>query len=387
MARIVVAAFTLILVCCFWQHSLAVNNGLALTPQMGFNTWNHFGCGIDEQLIRNTADAMVSSGLAAAGYVYVNLDDCWQINRTADGTILEDKTKFPSGMKALADYVHSKGLKFGLYSDAGYLTCQRRPGSLGYEHQDAATYASWGVDYLKYDNCANDGTSPKVRYPKMRDALNATGRPIFFSMCEWGNEDPATWAPAVGNSWRTTGDISDQWDDMMEKVKENQPLAKYAGPGGWNDPDMLEVGNGGMTANEYTAHFTMWCLMKAPLLVGCDVTNMDNTTQFILTNSEVIAWNQDPLGVQGDLVSGNPTALTQVWAVPLQNNNIGVVLLNKDVSTQNITATWKDIGLNDGTKMKVRDVWQHSDLGVQSTQVQAPVLSHSVVAYLLSPAQ
>ena len=182
--------------------SLALDNGVGLTPPMGWNSWNHFGCNITESLIRKTADALVTTGLAAKGYVYVNLDDCWQTSRDDQGRIVADPVAFPSGIKALADYIHSLGLKFGLYSDAGLLTCAGRPGSLGHEDIDAQTYADWGVDYLKYDNCHTDGTSPKVRYPPMRDALNKTGRPIFFSMCEWGYEDPATWAPAVGNSWR-----------------------------------------------------------------------------------------------------------------------------------------------------------------------------------------
>ena len=190
---------------------LGLNNGLGRTPQMGWNSWNHFGCDVSDKLIRETADAIVTNGLNKHGYMYVNIDDCWAKNRSADGTIQPDPNSFPD-MKGLADYIHGKGLKFGLYSDAGTETCAKRPGSLNYETQDANTYASWGVDYLKYDNCNSDGSKPEVRYPVMRDALNKTGRPIFYSMCEWGVGNPATWAPEVGNSWRTTGDISDKWD-------------------------------------------------------------------------------------------------------------------------------------------------------------------------------
>ena len=225
----------------------ALDNGLGLTPQMGWNSWNKFACNINEQLIKDTIDALVSTGLAGVGYKYVNLDDCWQYNRTADGKIVVDP-RFPNGIKPLADYAHSKGLLFGLYSDAGYKTCQGRPGSLGYEEIDAKTYAEWGVDYLKYDNCYNDGTKPEVRYPPMRDALNKSGRRIFYSMCEWGIDSPAKWAKTVGNSWRTTIDISDSWARMCNIIDLNDLCADYAAPGGWNDPDMLEVGNGGMPA-------------------------------------------------------------------------------------------------------------------------------------------
>eukprot|EP00727_Mastigamoeba_balamuthi_P008469 m51a1_g4244 putative alpha galactosidase (516) ;mRNA; r:186781-188844 len=282
--------------------AVALDNGLGRTPQMGWNSWNHYGCGISEELIVRTIDQMVSSGLAEAGYRYVNLDDCWQDHRDDRGVIVADETRFPRGMQYLADYAHSRGLLFGLYSDAGLLTCCRRPGSLGHETTDAATYASWHVDYLKYDNCYPDDSKPQARYPRMRDALNRTGRPIFFSMCEWGVDDPATWASPVGNSWRTTNDITDSWASMTSILDQNDKWSTYAGPGGWNDPDMLEVGNGRMTDAEYRAHFSLWALAKAPLVVGCDVGAMSPATLETLTNAEVIAVNQDPLGVQGRLV-------------------------------------------------------------------------------------
>jgi len=283
--------------------SAALNNGLARTPQMGWNSWNHYGCGIDEELIKSQAIAMNESGLSKLGYQFINMDDCWQTSRASNGTIQVNPEDFPSGIAALADFVHSLGLKFGLYSDAGTNTCQGRPGSLGFEKIDADTYASWGIDYLKYDNCNNEGISPLVRYPPMRDALNATGRYIFFSMCEWGQDDPATWAPLVGNSWRTTGDISDNWNSVMSNLDQNNLVWQYAAPGGWNDPDMLEVGNGGLSFEEEKAHFSLWALVKAPLIIGCDMTNMDNDTFYILSNEEVIAVSQDPLGVQGHMLS------------------------------------------------------------------------------------
>ena len=280
-------------------YTLCLDNGLGKTPQMGWNSWNKFGCNINENLIRDTIDSLVDSGLAKAGYNYINLDDCWQSSRDSNGRIVPDPNTFPNGIKPLADYAHSKGLLFGLYSDAGYFTCAGRPGSLGYEEIDAQTYAEWGVDYLKYDNCNTDGTKPEVRYPVMRDALLKQSRPIFYSMCEWGVDDPATWAKDVGNSWRTTGDIMNNWNSMINIIDENDKWYQYAGPGGWNDPDMLEVGNGGMTFEEEKIHFGLWCLSKAPLLIGCDITKMSQQTFDILTNPEVIAINQDPLGIQG----------------------------------------------------------------------------------------
>ncbi|CAF3629765.1 unnamed protein product [Rotaria sp. Silwood1] len=285
-------------------------------PFMGWNSWNHFHCNINEKLLQQTADAIVAAGLAAVGYEYINMDDCWQVSRDAQDVIQADPQAFPSGIPALADYVHSRKLKFGLYSDAGFKTCDGRPGSLHYEIIDAKTYASWGVDYLKYDNCNNDGTIPEVRYPVMRDALNASGRPIFYSMCEWGVDTPALWAANVGNSWRTTNDIEDSWNSMLNNIDLNNEFADKAGPGGWNDPDMLEVGNGDMTDTEYVTHFSLWAISKAPLLIGCDVNKMSNTTLSILTNSEVIAVNQDPLGVQGKKVAfqstQSPTASSDV---------------------------------------------------------------------------
>ncbi len=268
-----------------------LDNGLGLTPQMGWNTWNKFQCNINEQLIRDSIDALNSSGLIEIGYKYINLDDCWQSSRDENGIIVPDPKAFPSGIKPLVDYAHSKGLLFGLYSDAGIKTCAGRPGSLGYEEKDAQTYAEWGVDYLKYDNCFNNNEKSIDRYPKMTDALNKTGRPIFYSICQWGEEEVATWAKKYGNSWRTTGDISDNWNSMLRIIDLNDKWYNYSGKGGWNDPDMLEVGNGGMTWTEYKTHFSLWAISKAPLIIGCDITKMSNETKEILTNKEVIAIN------------------------------------------------------------------------------------------------
>ena len=277
----------------------SLNNGLAKTPQMGWNSWNKFGCNITEKLIRDTIDALNSSGLIEAGYNYINIDDCWQSARNENGTIIPDPITFPNGIKPLVDYAHSKGLKFGIYSDAGVYTCEKRPGSLGFEEIDAKTYAEWGVDYLKYDNCYNRNINAKERYIIMRDALKKTGRNIFYSLCNWGYEEVTKWGKDVGNSWRTTKDIKDTWKSMIKIIDINNRWYKYAGPGGWNDPDMLEVGNGGMNIEEYKVHFGLWAISKAPLLIGCDVINMKQEIKDILTNPEVIAINQDILGEQG----------------------------------------------------------------------------------------
>ncbi|RQP03203.1 hypothetical protein POPTR_018G152200v4 [Populus trichocarpa] len=312
-------------------------------------------------------------------------DDCWaELNRDSEGNLVPKASTFPSGIKALADYIHGKGLKLGIYSDAGSQTCSgTMPGSLGHEEQDAKTFASWGVDYLKYDNCNNDGTSPKERYPVMSKALLNSGRPIFFSLCEWGQEDPATWASNVGNSWRTTGDISDNWDSMTSRADQNDQWASYAAPGGWNDPDMLEVGNGGMTTEEYRSHFSIWALAKAPLLIGCDVRTMSDETIEILSNREVIAVNQDKLGVQGKKVKNNGDL--EVWAGPLSNNKIAVVLWNRGSSRATVTAYWSDIGLDPTTTVNARDLWAHSNQPSVKGQISADLDSHACKMYVLTP--
>nr|AMN14860.1 putative alpha-galactosidase 2 [Nepenthes mirabilis] len=367
---------------------LQLHNGLAQTPQMGWNSWNFFACNINETVIKETADALVSTGLADLGYVHVNIDDCWSnASRNSKGELVPDPKTFPSGIKALADYVHDKGLKLGIYSDAGVFTCEVRPGSLFYENIDAELFASWGVDYLKYDNCYNLGIKPEDRYPPMRDALNATKRRIFYSICEWGVDDPALWAGQVGNSWRTTDDINDSWVSMTAIADINDKWAAYAGPGGWNDPDMLEVGNGGMTFEEYRAHFSIWALMKAPLLIGCDVRNISSETMEILSNKEIIAVNQDPLGVQGRkvYVSG-PDGCQQIWAGPLSGNRIAVALWNRCSTATTITASLEVLGLQSSIGVSIRDLWQGKEItrdAVASFGVR--VDSHDCAMYIFTP--
>ena len=275
-----------------------LNNGLGLTPQMGWSSWNKFACNISEQIIIEIIDALNTSGLQQAGYNYMNIDDCWQIGRHENGTIKVDMDKFPHGIKYLVDYAHSKGLKFGIYSDGGEMTCERRPGSLGYEFNDAKTYAEWEVDYLKYDNCYNKNIPSITRYKKMGEALKSTGRKIFYSLCNWGFEDVTKWGKYVGNSWRTTKDIKDNWKSMIRIIDLNNRYYQIAAPGGWNDPDMLEVGNGGMTIEEYKVHFGLWAISKAPLIIGCDIRNMTQEIKDILMNKEIIEINKDPLAIQ-----------------------------------------------------------------------------------------
>ncbi|PYO92952.1 MAG: alpha-galactosidase [Gemmatimonadetes bacterium] len=343
---------------------------------MGWNSWNHFGCDVSAQLIRETADAITASGMRDAGYQYVVIDDCWQVARDRSGRIVADSTRFPGGIKPLADYVHSKGLKFGIYTDAGRRTCQGRPGTYGSEELDARTYAEWGVDYVKEDWCNAQGLDAPAQYAKFRDALAKSGRAIVFSICEWGSNQPWKWGPRTGNLWRTTGDIEDSWASMISRVDLNAQYALAEGPGGWNDPDMLEIGNGGMTEDEYRAHFSLWAVMAAPLLAGNDVRTMSAATRDILTNKEVIAVDQDSLGIQGMIVE-LPGPDLQVWAKPLADSSRAVVLLNRSALQTVITVPWWSLRLK-GTA-KVRNVWTHTDVGSFDRQFSATVPAHGAV--------
>jgi alpha-galactosidase len=334
---------------------------VALTPPMGWNSWNHFGCDVSEALIRETADAIVSSGMLDAGYKYVVIDDCWQVSRDRSGAIVADPQRFPHGIKALADYVHSKGLKFGIYSDAGTKTCQGRPGTLGFEERDAQTYAGWGVDYVKEDWCNADRLDARTQYTKFRRALDRTGRPIVLSICEWGVNQPWDWAPSVGNLWRTTDDISDNWASMLSNLDQSAQHSAVARPGAWNDPDMLEIGNGGMTADEYRAHMSLWAMQAAPLIAGNDLRTMSAETKSILTNAEVIAVDQDSLGAQGTLVSSGPPE-RQVWSKPLRDGSRAVVLLNRASSSDSISLSFRRAGIHTDSA-SVRDLWRHANLG------------------------
>lgn len=352
------------------------DNGLARTPPMGWNSWNHFGCDVSAQLIKETADAMVSSGMKDAGYRYVVIDDCWEVARDAQGRLVADSARFPGGIKPVADYVHGKGLKFGIYTDAGRRTCQGRPGTYEHEDIDAKTFAEWGVDYVKEDWCNAEGLDAPTQYARFRDALLKSGRPIVLSICEWGSNQPWEWAPKTGNLWRTTGDISDRWNSVMSLLDLSSQHASVAGPGAWNDPDMLEVGNGHMSNEEYRAHFSLWALMAAPLMAGNDLRQMDQRTKDILTNPEVIAVDQDSLGVQGTLVQEYPPE-RQVWAKRLKDGSIAIVLLNRAEVATEITASFRRAGLG-AAKASVRDLWAHTDLGVFSDSYKTTVPAHGV---------
>jgi len=367
------------------------SDALAPTPPMGWNSWNKFACDVSEQLIRETADALVATGMKDAGYTTVVIDDCWQVARDSVGTIVVDPERFPSGMKALADYVHARGLRFGLYSDAGTKTCQGRPGSRGYEYQDARTYAAWGVDYLKYDWCAHGTQNAEASYRLMRDALDASGRLITFSICEWGTNKPWLWARGVGHLWRTTGDIQDCWDcrrdwggmGWVHILDLQVGLESYAGPGHWNDPDMLEVGNGGMTTEEYRAHFSMWAILAAPLMAGNDLRTMTPEIRDILTNREVIAVDQDPLGRQGRKVRDDGGV--EVWSKELADGSRAVALLNRDTAAAAVTVAWPEIGYTAGLEARVRDLWARRDLGRMRERYTAAVPGHAAVMVRITP--
>ena len=384
-----------------WEH-------LADTPQMGWSTWNKFQGNISEEIIKGIADAMVESGLRDAGYTYINIDDCWHGKRDDNGFIQADYVKFPNGMKAVADYVHSKGLKLGIYSDAGTGTCAGEPGSLGHEYQDAVQYARWGVDYLKYDWCNTTNINHQGAYQLISDALRAAGRPIFLSMCEWGNSRPWKWAKEVGHSWRTTPDIWCAFDSLrvfeagysqfgvMQCIQFNDTLRQYAGKGHWNDPDMLEVGNG-MSENEDRAHFTMWCMMASPLILGNDLRQMSEATRNILMNKEMIAIDQDTLGIQG-LHYCDRDGL-QFWFKPLAGGDWAFTILNPtkhdiplSLNVQEFNLTDKAVsGLSiafDTNIYNVYNLWTHKMEGKTNKKNKVDrkltIKSHDVISYRLS---
>ncbi|HKJ44878.1 MAG TPA: glycoside hydrolase family 27 protein [Balneolales bacterium] len=360
-----------------------LQNGLAKTPPMGWNSWNAFHTHIDEQQIKDVADAMATNGLKDAGYKYLIIDDAWlDMQRNKKGQLIGDPKRFPDGIKALADYIHSKGLKFGIYESAGTKTCAGYPGSLHHEKEDAQTFAKWGVDYLKLDNCYNQGVSYIKRYAGMERDLIATGRPIVFSICEWGRKDPYQWAPKIGNMWRTTGDIQDNWHSVMIILDQQVGLYKYAGPGHWNDPDMLEVGNGGMTTTEYKAHFSLWSILAAPLIAGNDLRHMSDATKSILENKDVIAVDQDPKGVQGHKVLDHGDQ--EVWVKPLADGSEAVLLLNRGSEGAFMTVTAEKAGLKKAVYYKMKDLWSKRTKRTDDL-IRAYVRSHGVAMFRVWP--
>ena len=385
-----------------WEAPARKSAGLAETPPMGWNSWNTFGCKVDERLIRQMADAMVASGMKEAGYEYINIDDCWHGGRDADGFIQADPRAFPSGMKALADYVHGKGLKLGIYSDAGNTTCAGRPGSRGHEYQDALTYARWGIDYVKYDWCDTKGLDPASAYATMRDAIHRAGRPMLFSICEWGDNKPWEWAKDVGHAWRTTGDIHPCWNcehshgswsslGVLPILDKQAGLRQYAGPGHWNDMDMLEVGNG-MSEDEDRAHFSLWAMLASPLIAGNDLRTMSEATRGILTHRDMIAIHQDALGIQamkwldeGDI---------EVYVKPLERGEYVVLLLNRGDLARNHRLDWSFHGMKDDLsgrsidfgreRFAWRDIWS-GGIGSTATALATSIPAHGVVVLRLSP--
>jgi alpha-galactosidase len=360
---------------------------------MGWNSWATYELKINEGLIRATADAMVSSGMKGAGYEYIIVDAGWKAkNRDVDGKLRADPDKFPSGMKALADYVHSRGLKFGLYTDAGTEDCvSDAPGSKGFEDKDASSFAGWGVDYVKEDWCHTTGMSAQEAYTKMSRAILATGRPMVFSLCEWGDNKPWTWAAPVANLWRTTGDSKDCWDCGRETMNKpggyprgwvlildaQQPLASFAGPGHWNDPDLLQVGQPGLTDEESRAQFSLWAILAAPLVATNDLQSMTPEIRDILLNREVIAVDQDSAGIQGTRVRVEGQG--EVWMRPLNDGSRAVVLFNRGNSSATIGVRWTDIGGKRRDALEVRDLWKHESSGRSKGSFSAKVAAHGVV--------
>jgi alpha-galactosidase len=365
---------------------------LAPTPPMGWNSWNTFQTRIDENLVESTADAMIANGMRDVGYIYVNLDDGWSAKqRDATGNLVPDPQRFPHGISRLADYLHSRGFKLGIYNCAGTQTCAGYPGGRDHEARDAASYAAWSVDYLKYDWCHSEGLSAPEAYKKMHDALAATGRPIVFSICEWGQSKPWTWARGVGQLWRTTGDIAPCWDCKLQwqtgwtlLLEQNVDLASYAGPGHWNDPDMLEVGNGEMTLAESRAHFSLWCMLAAPLIAGNDVRNMKPEIHGILVNRDLIAIDQDPLGKQGTRIRSDGDG--QLWLKQLSGGRWAVCFFNTSTTLKRMQINWNDVPQLGGGKYHIRNLWAAEDAGDRAQSFSADVPSHDVVVVRLDPA-
>ena len=382
----------------------ATNRTLAQTPPLGWNSWNTFGEKVDETVILETATAMVASGMKDAGYQYVVIDDCWsdKAGRDSNGDLVPDPERFPNGIKALADHVHSLGLKFGIYSDAANLTCAGWPGSYLNEQQDAALWASWGVDFLKYDYCHAPAEQAVAidRYTRMGDALKNCGREILLSLCEWGGRAPYLWGrKAGGQMWRVTGDVIDAWDNVELSwggltingaIDLGAYISQYAGPGGWNDMDMLVVGihgsghttDQGATDEEYRTQMAMWSILCSPLMAGCDIRTMDSAAAETMMNPEILAVNQDPLGKQAVRVARKGGL--EVWRKPMGDGSIAAALLNRTDAGAEIELRWRDLGLLDNEKLHVRDLWARQDVGEAREKLVRPVPAHGTVMLRLS---
>ncbi len=400
----------------FLNASAQNNKKLALTPPMGWNSWNMFEGDINEKIVKEIADAFVKTGMKDAGYVYIIIDDVWQGGRDNRNRIVPDPKKFPSGIKLLADYVHDKGLKFGIYSNAAYYTCGGFTASYGFEKEDAETFAKWGVDYLKYDYCnaPKDQKTAIKRYLRMSSALKKSGREIVFAICEWGRREPWIWGKTVGgNLWRTTWDSRDIWETkkytagragIMNILDKQIGLEKYSGPGGWNDPDMLMVGlygkgkssslkyKKGCSDVEYKSHFSLWCMLAAPLIVNTDVRDMNEATKNILLNREMISIDQDPLGKQATRIVDEDGI--NIFLKPLQNGEWAICFLNRSNGIKSIDFNWESLTLNkkesgysDSYKSlknyTLRDVWKHKNIGNTKSNLKIKIISHDVLVLRL----
>lgn len=369
------AAIALIMTLCATKTRVgALDNGLGIAPPMGWNSWNAFHCDIDEEKIKTAAQIMLDHNLVDFGYIYLNIDDCWMSpNRTTHGNQYQaDAEKFPSGIPALADSLHASGLKFGLYTSAGTKTCQGLPGSLHHEEVDAQTFASWGVDYLKYDNCYSQNIPSIDRYTAMKNALNATGRPILYSLCQWGTEDSWQWAPSVGNVWRTTGDIWPSWDRIRINFWQSQQHIHRAGPGHWLDPDMLEVGNGNLTIAESRSHFSLWCLAKAPLLLGMDLnSSLTEDILNIITNTNLISLNQDPNILPARCFQGNCTGVKDDWSVLVtskEEESTTIVIIinwsNDELALESMMGQSWGVVPTPNEEVHIMDLWSNESVGI-----------------------
>jgi len=348
---------------------------------MGWNSWNRFGPFVSERLVLETADALIETGMRDAGYRYVVIDDAWEGSLREDGELVPSLWKFPRGMRPLADDLHARGLKFGLYTCAGTHTCQGYPASAGNEMRDAQRFAEWGVDFIKVDWCNTNGLDAPATYAAWSAALRAAGRTMVFSVCEWGRSRPWEWAPPLAHMWRTASDIQDRWDSVVTTLARQSAIADHAGPDHWNDPDMLEVGNGGMTDDEQRAHFSLWAILAAPLMAGNDLRDMTATTREILTAPEVIAVDQDPAGMQGRLLRDEDGR--QVWARRLADGSHAVALLNASDQTAALRVSWPELGLPPTARVTVRDLWQRADIGVFSEGHETELRSHTAVLLTL----
>ena len=362
-----------------------LSDGLAPTPPMGWNSWNRFGVKIDERLVLETAEAMVSSGMRDAGYRYVVIDDGWMApERDRNGDFVADPDKFPSGIKSLADRIHALGLRFGIYTDAGTKTCQDLPASLGYEFRDARRFAEWGVDYVKVDWCHTEGLGPRALYAKWALALHAARRPILLSICEWGRARPWEWAGELGHLWRTSWDIQPEWSSILTILDRQADLYRFAGPDHWNDPDMLEVGNGDLTGEQSRAHFALWSMLAAPLMAGNDLRTMSDEVREILTAPEIVAIDQDPGGKQGRLIHRDGDI--DIWMRALwPNGRRAIAVLNRGAVAQDVRVHLEPFGVAPRTHVRVRDLWKRTDVGEAQREIVIATSANSATVLGITP--